>query len=339
MVLSAFITGLAGTNLSADEAQFLRSARPAGVILFARNIETPDQVRRLLADAKAAIGADVLALVDQEGGRVQRLRPPHWRLLPSGAHYGKQAVTDLDVAVQDAALVARLTAHDLTAIGFNCNCVPVLDLPVAGAHDVIGTRALGSDIDTVVALGRAIASGHLAGGVLPVMKHMPGHGRATVDTHLALPTVTVSEAELQRTDFAPFRALADLPAGMTAHVVFADIDPTAPASTSAIVHSRIIRGDIGFDGLLISDDLSMQALKGNLFERAAGVLRAGTDLALHCNGKMDEMEQVASAAPNLRGTSAARYEAALTRICTQQPFSIDEAESCIARIMGVSARG
>ncbi len=337
MAQSAFITGLAGTTLTDAEARFLRTARPAGVILFARNVDTPEQVRRLLADAKSAIGADVLALVDQEGGRVQRLRPPHWRALPSGASYARHAAADLAAATDDARATARLIAHDLAALGFNCNCVPVLDLPIPGTHDVIGTRALGGDIATIVALGGAIAEGHLAGGMLPVMKHMPGHGRSLVDTHHQLPFVAATEAELALTDFAPFKALAHLPAGMTAHLVFTAIDPTAPASTSPIVTTRIIRDHIGFDGLLMSDDLSMQALSGTLGERARAVLRAGSDLALHCNGKMDEMEQVAAAAPALDGKSAARFKAALACTRAAQPFSIAEAEGCLARIMGVSA--
>lgn len=337
MAQSAFITGLSGTALTDSEARFLRASKPAGVILFARNVDTPDQVRRLLADAKSAIGADVLALVDQEGGRVQRLRPPHWRSLPSGAAYAKHAAAGIATAVDDTRAVARLVAHDLAALGFNCNCVPVLDLPIPGAHDVIGTRALGRDISTIVVLGRAIAEGHLAGGLLPVMKHMPGHGRSMVDTHHQLPFVAASEAELAATDFAPFKALAHLPAGMTAHLVFTAIDPTAPASTSPVVTARIIRGHIGFDGLLMSDDLSMQALSGTLRERAEAVLRGGTDLALHCNGKMDEMEQVAAAAPSLQGKSAARYQTALGCTRTAQPFSIADAEDCLARIMGVSA--
>lgn len=337
MAQYAFITGLSGTALTEAEARFLRASRPAGIILFARNVETPEQVRRLLAEAKAAIGAEVLALVDQEGGRVQRLRPPHWRALPSGANYGRHAATDLAAATRDARDVARLIAHDLSALGFNCNCVPVLDLPIPGAHDVIGTRALGCDVSTVVALGRAIADGHIAGGVLPVMKHMPGHGRSMVDTHHQLPFVDAPEAELSATDFAPFKALAHLPAGMTAHLVFTAIDPANPASTSRIVTTRIIRGHIGFDGLLMSDDLSMQALSGTLYERAQAVLRAGTDLALHCNGKLDEMEQVAAAAPTLQAKSAARYEAALECTRTAQPFSIADAEGCLARLMGVTA--
>ena len=337
MTQRSFITGLSGLAVTTEETAFLRQACPAGIILFARNIETPEQVRRLIADARAAIGAEALVLVDQEGGRVQRLRPPHWRALPSGAMYAARAVDNLQAAGIEARTIARLVAHDLRGVGITCNCTPVLDVPVAGAHDVIGSRALGATPDTIIALGRAIAEGHIAGGVLPVMKHMPGHGRATVDTHHALPTVTTSEAELTLSDFVPFKALADLPAGMTAHVVFAAIDPAAPASTSAIVTHRIIRGTIGFDGLLMSDDLSMQALSGTLGTRAAAALAAGTDLALHCNGVMAEMEQVAGVAPVLAGLAAARFQRALAVTSAVAAFDLVAAAACLARVLGAEA--
>ena len=337
MALAAFISGLAGLSLSPDEVRFLRSSRPAGIILFARNIDHPDQVRKLIAEAQHAIGADVLVLVDQEGGRVQRLRPPHWRQLPSGSEYAARAAVDLDLAVAEAFAVSRLIAHDLTALGINCNCTPVLDVPVPGAHAVIGSRALGANVATIIALGRAIADGHMAGGVLPVIKHIPGHGRALVDTHHELPTVTAAEHDLAASDFAAFKALAHLPAAMTAHVVFSAIDATATASTSALVTQRIIREYIGFDGLLMSDDLSMQALHGSLGARAAAVLAAGTDLALHCNGVISEMTEVAAAVPALTGAARARYERALKVTSTALPFSMTAAEACLARVIGVSA--
>ncbi len=337
MTHAAFITGLSGLELTGAETSFLRAAKPAGVILFARNVDHPDQVRRLIAEAQAAIGSAVLVLVDQEGGRVQRLRPPHWRTLPSGAQYAARATIELPRAIADARAISRLIAHDLRAVGITCNCTPVLDLPIAGAHEVIGNRALGTSPAPIAALGRAIAEGHMDGGVLPVIKHIPGHGRALVDTHHALPTVAATEHELIATDFAPFKALATLPAAMTAHVVFSMIDPTTTASTSAIVTSRIIRGHIGFDGLLMSDDLSMQALQGTPGERAAAVLRAGTDLALHCNGVMVEMEHVASASPALTGKPAVRYANALAVTHTQSPFSMADAEACLQRVLGVSA--
>ena len=337
MSQSAFITGLSGLSLTADEAAFVRAAQPAGLILFARNIDHPEQVRRLIADAQAAVGAAVLVLIDQEGGRVQRLRPPHWRSLPSGAAYAHRAVADEGATVEQARTIARLVAHDLRALGITGNCTPVLDLPMAGAHAVVGDRALGTEPGRVARLGRAIAEGLMAGGVLPVMKHMPGHGRATADTHLELPTVDTPETELAATDFAPFKALSDLPAGMTAHVVFAAIDPHSPASTSAIVTERIIRGGIGFDGLLLSDDLSMQALTGAIGERAAAVIRAGSDLALHCNGQLDEMHAVAAAVPPLTTKAKARLDRALAVTALLTPFSKADAEACLLRFLGLAA--
>ena len=337
MAFAAFITGLSGLFLTPAEAVFLRSSRPAGIILFARNVDSPEQMRRLIGDAQSAIGATVLVLIDQEGGRVQRLRPPHWRSLPSGAHYAARAAVDLVSAVNETRAISRLIAHDLRALGITCNCTPVLDVPIKGAHAVIGSRALGETAEIITALGLAIAEGHMAGGVLPVVKHIPGHGRAMVDTHHEVPTVAASFEDLAASDFATFRALAHLPAAMTAHVIFSTLDPAATASTSAIVTSRIVRGHIGFNGLLLSDDLSMQALSGNLRQRAAAVLAAGTDLALHCNGVMAEMQQVASAAPELTGHHADRYDRAMTVTHLQAPFSIAAAQACLQRVMGVSA--
>jgi beta-N-acetylhexosaminidase len=337
MVQSAFITGLAGQVLGEDERTFLRAARPCGIILFARNIDTPEQVRRLIAEACEAIGAPALALVDQEGGRVQRLRPPHWRALPSGAMYAARYAVDKAAAVHEARSIARLIAHDLRALGFTCNCTPVLDVLAPDAHANIGNRSLGAEPLGVIALGRAVAQGHLAGGVLPVIKHIPGHGRATVDTHLALPTVTTSESELIATDFAPFKALADLPAAMSAHVVFQAIDAAGPSSTSKLVTERIVRGHMGFHGLLMSDDLSMHALSGTLGARAARVIAAGTDLALHCNGQMAEMADVAANVPPLEGLAALRFERALAATQTETPFSIAEGEACLNRVLDVAA--
>jgi beta-N-acetylhexosaminidase len=337
MVQSAFITGLAGQVLQADERAFLRAARPCGIILFARNIETPQQVRRLIAEAREAIGVPALALVDQEGGRVQRLRPPHWRALPSGAMYAARYAVNSAAAVHEARSIARLIAHDLRALGFTCNCTPVLDVLAPDAHANIGNRSLGNEPASVIALGRAIAEGHLAGGVLPVIKHIPGHGRATVDTHLALPTVTTPEAELIATDFAPFKALSNLPAAMSAHVVFQAIDPAGPSSTSKLVTERIVRGHMGFHGLLMSDDLSMHALSGTIGARAARVIAAGTDVALHCNGQMAEMTDVAANVPALEGLAALRFERAMAATLTETPFSMVEAEACLATVLGVAA--
>lgn len=333
----AFITGLAGPDLLDAERAFLRETQPAGIILFARNCVAHDQIRRLIDDGLAAIGnAQALVLIDQEGGRVQRLRPPLGRALPNAAAYGGLYPADPEDACHLACLAARQTAEDLRALGINTNCAPVLDLPVAGAHDVIGNRAYGTSIEQVVALGGAVAAGLMAGGVLPVIKHIPGHGRAMADSHHALPVVGTPRAELEATDFMPFRALAHLPAAMTAHVLFTAIDDVRPASTSPIVTAEIIRGDIGFGGLLMSDDVSMKALDGTLGERAASVLAAGSDVVLHCNGNMAEMEAVAAACPVLEGAPLARLDTAMAVLQRREPFEQQLAEAAIARVLSVA---
>jgi beta-N-acetylhexosaminidase len=327
---------LAGLHLSEGERRFLRDARPAGVILFARNIDTPEQVRRLVSDARDAVGEDILVLIDQEGGRVRRLRPPQWRDLPEAARYFKLAGSNAAPARRAANLVAQLTAAELRALGINCNCAPVLDLPVPGSHEIIGSRAYGDDVAGVVALAREVLDGYLAGGILPVIKHIPGHGRATADSHLALPTVTASRAMLEATDFAPFKALAQAPAAMSAHVVYADIDPAEPASTSAKVHTDIIRGHIGFDGLLMSDDLTMKALAPRtLRQRAEAVLAAGSDLALHCWGELEGMAEIAAGSRPLEGRARERFYAALTVTATVAPFDVAAAEACLAEVLAV----
>jgi beta-N-acetylhexosaminidase len=324
-----FVTGLAGAHLLDDERRFLSESQPAGLILFARNIETPDQVRRLIGDSLDAIGHDTLVLIDQEGGRVQRLRPPHWRIYPAAADYAR--ARDPEQLVR---LTARLIADDLRALGITCNCAPVLDVPAAGSHDVIGTRAYGRDAATVIRLGRAAIDGFRSGGVVPVIKHMPGHGRTDVDTHHALPTVRADRAILEAVDFAPFKALAtEAPAGMTGHLIFDALDPAAPASTSAIVHRDVIRGHIGFDGLLMSDDLSMEALGGaSIGARAAAVLAAGSDLALYCHGRMPEMVEVAAAAGPMPDVSRARFERALAVTRSIDAFDRAEAEAMLATL-------
>ncbi len=305
----AFITGLAGDTLTEGERGLLAGARPAGIILFARNCVSPSQIKRLVADAKSAIASDdVLVLIDQEGGRVRRLQPPQWRELPAAAAYAALFAVDPAHAISAARLGARLTAHDLRELDINTNCAPVIDVPVAGAHGIIGDRAYGSDWQQIAALGRAVGEGHMAGGVVPVIKHIPGHGRAKADSHLELPVVDASRGELEATDFAPFHALRDLPSAMTAHVVFSAIDPKAPASTSARVTEDVIRGKIGFDGFLMSDDLGMKALNGPFIERAASVIRAGSDVALHCGGDLAEMEAVAAGVPALQAASLRRFE-------------------------------
>lgn len=300
----AVVLGCAGETLSPSEAGFFAAARPLGFILFRRNCRAPDQVRDLVASLRDCVGRkDAPVLIDQEGGRVARLRPPHWRLYPSAAEIA--ALPD-PLAAEAARLGARLIADDLGRLGITIDCLPVLDLPAAGADPVIGDRAYDSDPGRVARLGRAVCDGLIEGGVLPVLKHIPGHGRARVDSHLALPMVAASHAELACTDFVPFKALAAMPWAMTAHIVYMAIDPTAPATHSARVIGDIIRSEIGFDGVLVSDDLSMQALGGALPERAGRALAAGCDLVLHCNGRIGEMETIMRAMPPIASAAAAR---------------------------------
>jgi beta-N-acetylhexosaminidase len=314
-MIRAFIAGLAGPTLTDDERAFFAETRPWGFILFKRNIETPAQVRALTDSLRdVAERADAPILIDQEGGRVQRMGPPHWPAYPPGRAYGRLPANDHLERRELARLGARLMAHDLAAVGINVDCAPVLDVPVPGAHGIIGDRAYAEDPDGVAVIGRAAAEGLLAGGVLPVIKHVPGHGRARADSHEALPVVDTPLDELEAWDFSPFRVLADMPLAMTAHVVYAAIDPKMPATTSRKVIRQIVRGSIGYDGLIMSDDLSMKALAGSFGERASAALKAGCDVVLHCNGRRDEMEQVAKAAPTLGGRAKRRAETALARI-------------------------
>lgn len=331
---SALITGVAGHELTADETAFLKETRPAGLILFARNCRDREQIRALTDAATAAAGdSGFLVLIDQEGGRVQRLRPPLGRALPPGAAYGQLYESDQAAGCRAAYLAARLVAEDLRALGINTNCAPVVDVPVLGAHDVIGDRAYGTDPSRVAALGRAVAEGHMGGGVLPVIKHIPGHGRATADSHFALPVVSEARRTLSVTDFVPFKLLADMPAAMTAHVVFSDIDAEAPASTSAKVTRDVIRGEIGFGGLLMSDDLSMKALKGSIRSSAEAVIRAGSDVALHCNGNLAEMQEAAAGVPALAGAALARFQAALRVLDGAREFDVAAAEEAVRGVL------
>jgi beta-N-acetylhexosaminidase len=326
----AFITGVSGETLTDDERRFVRDARPVGLILFARNCRDAEQIRTLAADFKAAAGDDgVLVLIDQEGGRVQRLKPPLAHTLPPARAFATMYAAAPEAAVRAAHAVSRLVASELTALGINTSCAPVLDVPCEGAHDIIGDRAYGRDPATVIALGRAVADGLLAGGVLPVVKHMPGHGRAGADSHLALPVVSTATADLDRTDFVPFRALADLPAAMTAHVVFSAIDAGAPASVSKVVTQNIIREAIGFDGLLMSDDLSMKALTGTMRSRTEAVIRAGSDLALHCNGNLAEMRAVVEGVPVLAGKALERLQRAQAALRASGTLDLAEAEAAL----------
>ncbi|WP_051340275.1 beta-N-acetylhexosaminidase [Azospirillum halopraeferens] len=305
----AVVLGCAGPRLTGEERAFLRDADPFGFILFRRNCETPDQVRALVTDLRDAAGrADAPVLIDQEGGRVARLRPPHWPAHPPARAFGALAERDPVAGLEAARLNGRLIAGMLGALGVDVDCAPVCDVPVDGAHDVIGDRAFARDPALVAALARATAEGLIAGGVLPVVKHVPGHGRACADSHAELPVVDATRAELEATDFAPFRALADLPLAMVAHVVLNAIDPDGPASTSRAVIEGVVRGPaIGFDGLLFSDDLSMGALTGGAGERTRAVLDAGCDVALHCNGDMHEMKEVVAVAPPLSDAAVRRW--------------------------------
>lgn len=309
----AMILGAAGLALTPDEIAFYRDERPWGFILFARNIAAAAQVRDLVASMRDAIGRpDAPVLVDQEGGRVQRLRPPLAPNYPAAAALGALYRRDREAGRRAAWLMSRLHAFDLAGCGIDVDCLPVLDVPAEGASDVIGQRAYGTDPDTVIELGRAAAEGLNAGGMLPVMKHIPGHGRATADTHLALPVVDTPLEALTECDFAPFAALHSLPMAMTAHVVYAAVDPDNPATRSAKVIQKVIRERIGFDGLLMSDDVSMKALSGDFAERAGAILAAGCDVVLHCNGVMEEMRAVASRTRTLAGEALHRAERALS---------------------------
>lgn len=330
---SSIIVGLSGTELHDAERAFLTDVRPAGIILFKRNLDSIAQITRLVAAARDAIGIDALVLIDQEGGRVQRLRPPLGRALPPASAYAGYFDQSPEQAVAAARLVARLLADDLSALGIDTNCAPVLDVPVRGAHDIIGDRAYGRTAEKVAMLGRAVAEGLMSGGVVPVVKHIPGHGRADADSHLALPVVRADLDELTGSDFAAFGPLADMPAAMTAHVVFTALDGERPASISPVVTSRIIRGFIGFGGLLMSDDLGMHALCGSMRERAEAVIAAGSDIVLHCSGDLAEMQSAAAGVPELTGDARRRFEAALAVRRRRDDYDRDAAEAALADVL------
>jgi beta-N-acetylhexosaminidase len=333
----AAIFGCAGPSLSAQERAFFAQARPWGFNLFARNIETAEQTRALTDALREAVGdAEALVFVDQEGGRVQRLRPPLARLRRPAEAFGALYDRDPLTAVEAVTLNHRLIAGELRALGMDANYAPCIDLRTPGAHAVIGDRAFGTHPDGVAALGRAAIDGLIAGGVAPVIKHIPGHGRATADSHHHLPVVQTPLAVLEATDFAPFRALADAPMAMTAHVVFTDIDPHACVTLSHRAVQTVIRGAIGFDGLLMSDDLSMHALVGSFAARTQAAIAAGCDLVLHCNGDMAEMQAVAGAAPRLTGRAAERAAAARAMARRELPFDAEAAE---ARLEGLGLGG
>ncbi len=333
MAPRAFITGLAGLSVSANERAFLSDARPWAVIIFKRNVSAPSQVYELVQSFRDIVGWEAPVLVDQEGGRVQRLGPPHWPAYPPGARYGELYDREPSAGIAAARLAGHLIAADLKPLGIDVDCLPLADVPVAGGDPVIGDRAYGNEPGKVAAIARAIAEGLQAGGVLPVLKHLPGHGRATADSHHKLPVVDTDRATLETTDFAAFRPLADLPLGMTAHVVFSAIDPIAPATTSVTMVRQVIRGSIGFQGLLMSDDVSMNALSGTIAERSRDALAAGCDVVLHCNGDMNEMSAVAGEVPELSGDAAKRADAALAARSAPEEFDTDAARKVFTQMV------
>jgi beta-N-acetylhexosaminidase len=321
MSTRAFITGVSGLELTAEERAFLRAERPWGFILFKRNIDNPAQVSRLVEELRGTTGdLDAPVLIDQEGGRVQRLSPPHWPAYPPGAVFGTLYDIQPELGLRAAWLSSRLMAADLVDLGITVDCLPLADVPVAGADAVIGNRAYGTEPAKVAIIARAVTDGLADGGILPVLKHIPGHGRATADSHLRLPVVDNAKEELEATDFEAFRPLADLPMAMTAHVVFSALDAAQPATTSATIIAQVIRGSIGFQGLLMSDDVSMNALAGSIAERTRAIVAAGCDVVLHCNGKLDEMRDVVAETPMLAGQALERARAAVAARRQPRPF-------------------
>jgi beta-N-acetylhexosaminidase len=328
MAPRAFITGLAGPTIAPDERVFLREATPWGLILFRRNIIDPVQIRALVDDFRMICArADAPVLIDQEGGRVQRLGPPHWPTYPYDPELGLAA----------AWLGARLIAADLAPLGITIDCLPLADVPVAGADPVIGDRAYGDTPQQVAASAAAVAAGLERGGVLPVVKHLPGHGRAAADSHERLPVVTTDRHTLEMTDFAAFTPLAGLPLGMTAHVLFTALDPDLPATVSSTIIDQVIRESIGFTGALMSDDVSMAALPGSIAERTRSSLAAGCDIVLHCNGNLAEMEEVASQCSEVCGAALERTARALARRGTPDDIDIGKARARFASILGGDA--
>jgi beta-N-acetylhexosaminidase len=333
MAARAFITGLSGLSITANERAFIREARPWGLIIFKRNVNTPQQVTELTRSFRDIAGWEAPVLVDQEGGRVQRLGPPYWPVYPPGARYGALYEREPAGGLAAARLAGHLIAADLKGVGIDVDCLPLADVPVAGGDAVIGDRAYGHEPAKVAAIAGAIAEGLLTGGVLPVLKHLPGHGRAEADSHHRQPVVDTDRGTLEATDFAAFKPLAGLPLGMTAHVVFSSIDPGAPATTSVTMVREVIRGFIGFKGLLMSDDVSMNALSGSIAERSRATLAAGCDVVLHCNGDLAEMTAVAGAAPELSGEAEQRAEAALAQRQAPEDFDVEAARKMFTQML------
>lgn len=314
---SATILGCEGLSLTVEEKAFFADVRPFGFILFARNVETADQVRALCDQLRASVGYDAPILIDQEGGRVQRLREPIAREWLPPLDQVQKAGTN---AARSMYIRSRIQAHELLGLGIDCNCAPMVDVATENTHPFLKNRCYGSDHKEVSEVGRAVADGLIDGGVLPVLKHMPGHGRSIVDSHLDVPRVTASASELAA-DFAPFKALNDLPLGMTAHLVYDAFD-TAPATISPKLMT-LIREDIGFQGLIMTDDISMEALAGTKAERSAAAIKAGCDVVLHCNGDLDEMKSVVAASSEMTDAAQARAEAALAARTSPKPVDIE----------------
>ncbi|MFZ4125011.1 MAG: glycoside hydrolase family 3 N-terminal domain-containing protein [Rickettsiales bacterium] len=313
MNAKAFICGVKGRYLTAIEHEFLTREQPYGVILFARNCEHPAQVKTLCAEIMNCLKHPFASiLIDQEGGRVARLRPPHWRKYPPAAHFTNAEAVRLN---------ARVIAEELASLGITTNCAPLADIPIPGAHDIIGDRAFGTTAEQVTRFARAQAEGLMDGGITPILKHIPGHGRSHCDSHEELPVVDTPLDVLEATDFKPFRALKDIPLGMTAHILYTALDAKIVATQSKKVIDYI-RIKIGFDGLLMSDDLSMKALKGTYAERTKATFKAGCDLALHCNGNMAEMLEVAGESPELLGDALRRAQRAKSMMPLKRALSI-----------------
>jgi beta-N-acetylhexosaminidase len=332
----ACIIDVAGPRLTPDEKAFFRAADPWAFILFARSCQSPEQMRALTGEMRDAVGREALIFIDQEGGRVQRLKPPVWPQFPPVALYGRIWQRDPDAAIEACFLHHRLIAHELRAVGVDADCAPCLDLLVEGASSVIGDRAFSTDPDVIARLGRAAMDGLHAGGVASVIKHMPGHGRATLDSHHALPVVDAGRQALAH-DFAPFRALKDARMAMSAHIVFEAFDETAPATLSREVVTRLIREDIGFDGLLMTDDVSMKALSGSVQDKAAGSLLAGCDVAMLCNASLEERLAFAAACPSLSGRALERALAA--EAVARVPLAPFDAGAAVKRFNALTGQG
>lgn len=339
LTIRSFISGCEAYALTSSERAFFRDMQPWGLILFARNCQSPAQLKDLTSEFRSIVGRkDAPVLIDQEGGRVQRMSPRTgpWRSYPAPAALGRLYGSSPLLALRAARNIGRLMASDLMEAGINVNCVPVLDIPQPNSHAIISDRAYSPKPEAALTLARAHVAGFAAGGVLPVVKHMPGHGRAKVDSHHELPRVAASRQELEATDFVPFAAFADAPMAMTCHIVFEAIDMGNPATHSRAVIRNVLRKQIGFEGLLITDDLSMKALGGTYAEKTTRALEAGCDVVLHCNGHFDEMQEVAEASPALAGKSLRRAKAALRQLRRPLPFDEKTALKDLEAVMAVA---